>query len=342
VKFRGWDHLYWLVENVPKCRYNLGLSQVADYPIDKEFTLDRREDIGVAGTFEDALSPFLGLPKSNLLPTHGASEANFLAFAALLKQGDEVLVERPGYFPMAEAPAGLGLKVRRFSRAKGFALDPGAVEKALGRKTRMVVVTNPHNPSGVSEFRALVEIAELCARKRVLLLCDEVYRRVDRTNGTLAGRPWVVVTDSLTKSWGLGSLHCGWMVAEPKLVARARRVQEFVIAGVAPTSLTLGAQAIRLADKILGRARSIVEGNRALLQEWSRKTGFKVSDSRAAVAAVSTPGASMGVARRALEEGVVVVPGELFSGRHFVRVSIGAESGIREGLEGLARAMKAG
>src|SRR3954463_6284523 len=81
----------------------------------------------------------------------GTAGANFLVFAALLEPGDEVLVERPGYDPLLGAPRLLGARVNRFQRefARGFALDPDRIGRAMTPRTRIIIITNPHNPSGV-------------------------------------------------------------------------------------------------------------------------------------------------------------------------------------------------
>ena len=74
-------------------------------------------------------------------------------FAALVKAGDDVLVERPGYDPLMGPPALLGANVTRFDRRfeDAYRLDPDeAVRAALTPRTRLIVVTNAHNPSGVA------------------------------------------------------------------------------------------------------------------------------------------------------------------------------------------------
>src|SRR4029077_17118893 len=77
--------------------------------------------------------------------------ANFLAFAALISPGDEVLVERPAYDPLLGALKLLGARIARFDRRRedGWAVDPDRVRAALSPKTRLVVLTSPHNPTGI-------------------------------------------------------------------------------------------------------------------------------------------------------------------------------------------------
>ena len=81
----------------------------------------------------------------------GTSGANFLAFAALVEPGDEVLVERPTYEPLLAALGFLGARVRRFERRfeNGYRLDLDEIRSQLTDGVRLVVLANPHNPSGV-------------------------------------------------------------------------------------------------------------------------------------------------------------------------------------------------
>src|SRR5439155_1624570 len=81
----------------------------------------------------------------------GASMANYLALAALVGPGDEVVIERPTYEPLVATASWLGATIKRFDRRRedGFAIDADAVARAVGPRTRAVVVSNLHNPSGV-------------------------------------------------------------------------------------------------------------------------------------------------------------------------------------------------
>ena len=90
-------------------------------------------------------------PDGEVTTAQGASGANFLVCAALLEPGDDVVVETPGYDPLFAAPRLLGARVIHFERdfADGFAVNPQRVRRAMTPRTRLIVLTSPHNPSGV-------------------------------------------------------------------------------------------------------------------------------------------------------------------------------------------------
>ena len=86
----------------------------------------------------------------------GCSGANFITMAALVGAGDDVLVERPTYDPLIGAARLMGANIVRFERraSNGFRVDPDDVRRAVTPRTKVIVLTTPHNPSGVQIDRA--------------------------------------------------------------------------------------------------------------------------------------------------------------------------------------------
>ncbi len=108
----------------------------------------------------------------------GTSVANYLAFAALLDPGDEVLIEQPAYGLLTRRAASVGAVVNRFARTheNGYALDPEAVRRAVTPRTKLIVLTNLHNPSSVLTGEdVLREVGEIARSVGARVLVDEVY-----------------------------------------------------------------------------------------------------------------------------------------------------------------------
>src|SRR5262249_19041813 len=153
----------------------------------------------------------------------GTSMANHLAMAALVSPGDEVLIERPAYEPLVALARYLGAHVTRFERPfeSGFAVDPDIVAAALTPRTKLVVLTNLHNPSGAfTDEATLTRVGEAARSVGARVLVDEAY--LDAVFDELARTalrlgPTFVVTGSLTKVYGLSGLRCGWILAETSL-----------------------------------------------------------------------------------------------------------------------------
>ena len=145
-----------------------------------------REAISLAGANDTGYRPLLeaigaryGVSPDRVTTAAGTAGANLLALAALVEPGDEVLVERPGYDPLLGAARLLGATTTRFDRRfeDGYALDPDIVRRAITPRTTMIVITSPHNPTGVADdAAALDEIGRLAERQGAIVLVDEVYK----------------------------------------------------------------------------------------------------------------------------------------------------------------------
>jgi len=132
----------------------------------------RIEDLEISGSSGYGYQPLLehlsskaNVPVENIVLAQGTSMANHLAMAALIEPGDEVLIEEPSYEAIVSTAEYLGAKIRRFPRKfeSGFQMDPREVERCITPRTRLIVITNLHNPSGVrtpdSAIRIVGEIA---------------------------------------------------------------------------------------------------------------------------------------------------------------------------------------
>lgn len=270
-------YMRWAKEHAA-ARYNLANSGLlACGPGELEFGL---EDVLINAAVPDGYPPLLaaigaryGVEAERVVPAAGTSGANFLAFAALVEPGDEVLVEQPTYEPILAALQALGARIRRFERRAedGWRHDPDSLRAALtGGRVRLVVLTNPHNPTGVLLDRAeTAEIARLTEKAGALLLVDEVYRDIwfeDAPPSHVHLGPHVLATSSLTKSYGLSGLRCGWVLCGTRELAdRLRLARDFMEAGGSVPSDGLALAAFRQLDRLEGRARSFVEPNLELI-----------------------------------------------------------------------------
>jgi aspartate/methionine/tyrosine aminotransferase len=205
------------------------------------------------------------------VPSEGTSGANFLAFAGLLEPGDEVLVEQPTYEPLLAALELFGVRVKRFARRfeDGWRIDLDSLREQMSDRVRLVVITNPHNPSGVAlssvESAAVGEIAG-----PAWILVDEVYRDVlfeDAPPSHVHLGPRFLATSSLTKSYGLSGLRCGWVLAQADLADRLRRVRDFMGAVGSVPSDGLALAAFRQLPRLMERTRTLLEPNQKLIRE---------------------------------------------------------------------------
>lgn len=348
-------YLIW-VKNKPHVRFNLATSGVCNLPV-KNLPV-RLEDIELSGQtpghgyapLQEKLARHTGVPKECVVAAIGTSMANYLAYAGTLEPGDDVLIEHPAYGPMLDAAQLAGANVRRFPRRfeNGFAVDPAEIERAMTPKTTLIVLTNLHNPSGAfmttETLRAVGKIAE---RHGARVMVDEVYLEMfldaPRPSAFQLGEPFII-TNSLTKVYGLSGLRCGWILAPPELAKRMWYINDLFGNIPAHAGELLSMLALDHLPEIAARSRSLLTANRALLD--------KFFDSRSDLEVLHPPcgtvsfprlkrGDAGDFARLLLEKyDTDVVPGHFFEMPEHFRIGIGGDTEMtRGGLERISAAL---
>lgn len=283
--------------------------------------------------------------KESIVTAAGTTFANHLAMAALLKSGDEVLFESPAYEPMLATVRYLGADVKRFTRRfeDGFAVSPEEVEKQITRNTRLIVLTNLHNPSGaLVDDETLKRVGEIARGVGARVLVDEVYIETlfeasPRTSFHLGNE--FVVTSSLTKAFGLSGLRCGWIFAEPELAQRMWLLNDLFAATPVHAGERLSVVALDQISGVAERAKALLDSNRRLLNEFL-DTREDLETVRPNFGTVMFPRVRSGDADRlctVLREKfeTSVVPGKFFELPGHFRLGIAVASDVLE--QGLGR-----
>ena len=271
------DYMHW-AKFKPPVRYALTSSEVPHFRMDGlPVTIADLELDGASrpryAPLRQAIGKRYGFPAERIVAADGTSMANFLAMAALISPGDEVLIERPTYEPLIGAASFLGAQIRRFDRKaeNGFSLDLAEVSAAISDRTRLIVITNLHNPSGaLIEDAELQELAAIAAKRNARILIDEVYldSAVPPRRSAAHLGPEFVCTNSLTKVYGLSGLRCGWIFAEPELAERMWRVNDLFGVNQAHQAERLACIAFDHLDEINGETPQMLARNRAIWNEF--------------------------------------------------------------------------
>jgi hypothetical protein len=364
----GSEYIEW-AKLRSQARYNLATSGVMHYPLrDLGVTLG---DIEISGPSWYGYEPLLaalaakcGVPQDCVVAAIGTSQANHLVMAALVAPGDEVLIEHPAYDPLVTLASHLGAQIKRFARrpAGGFAIDAGEVARLVTPRTRLIALTNLHNPSGAFvDDATLRQLGEVAQRVGARVLVDEVYLEMlaleappaDRTNPGAVNPPLAsaahlgpefVVTSSLTKAYGLSGLRCGWILAQPELAQRIWRVNDLFCNIPAHPAERLSVLALQRLPQIARRARDLLAANRALLNTFLGSRA-DLEAFRPATGTVIFPRWKGGHTERLCallreEYETTVVPGRFFEMPGHFRIGIGgATADLAAGLERLGLAL---
>jgi aspartate/methionine/tyrosine aminotransferase len=261
-----------------------------------------------------------------------------------------VLIEEPTYEALLAAAEYLGAKIRRFPRRfeNGFQLDPREVERAISPRTRLIVLTNLHNPTGVRTSDATLKlVGEIARSLGAHVLVDEVYLE---TCFDSPGKSCFhlganfIATSSLTKAYGLSGLRCGWVLAVPALAQRMWRLNDlFGVVAPHPAEL-LSVIALDHLSQIAARAKEILTTNRALLKKLldSRKELLTIWPEAGTIAFPQlTTGPAEAFCQLLREKyETSVVPGRFFEAPEHFRIGIGGETeNVREGLSRVGAAL---
>ena len=350
----------WAKHRAP-ATYDLAASNLLGCTVDD--LEGARDHFSLAGSNPDGFPPLVDaiaahydVAPSRVTIGSGCSGANVLAIAASIQPGDDVVMESPFYDPITGTCQLLGGTVHFFQRRfeDGYQLDADALRRAMTPRTRLVVLTNPHNPSGVVLDDASIRAAAgVAAEYGAALLVDEVYLDIVNILGegprhTPAAllAPNAISTSSLTKSYGLNALRCGWAIGSEEAAERMRRVRD-VVDGIGPVPTErLSALAFSQIDRLAGRARALVSANLDMVREWLRDVPSLTlpSAARATVVFPRVAGArdTRDLAERLhREEDVAIVPGHFFGEPANIRISLaGNPDVLREGLARLARFLR--
>ncbi|MBX3484887.1 pyridoxal phosphate-dependent aminotransferase [Phenylobacterium sp.] len=302
----------------------------------------------------EAVARRYGLAPEQIVATTGATGAITLALKAFVTPGDEVLVERPGFDILGKLAVDAGARVAAFTRiAPDYRVDLDAFRARLTPRTRAVLITNLHNPSGARlPPEDLAALAAAIGRVGAVLIVDEVYADfvtpTPAPAATLAAN--ILTVSSLTKVFGLFALKFGWMAGDAALIDRIRRSAPDGDMGVSKLSHAVAAHVLEAPEAfeahwqdVLGRSRPVMEREAAALVGAGLLEGDAPSFGCMYFPRVPGWPDTRALARRLLADfDVLVAPGEFFGAPGRIRLGFGIDpdalaSGLTRLRAGLSR-----
>ena len=280
---------------------------------------------GANRALRSMLAEQLRVPPEMLLVTNGSEDALRLLAAVFLSAGDEAVMPAPS-FPVYRSSTVLAGATPVEAPMTSWQYDPEALTARVGRRTRMVYLANPNNPTGTYLSRQDLGHVLDALPAGVLTVVDEAYREyadaTDMPDGLeelRAGRP-VAVLRTFSKAYGLAGLRIGYLIADPVVVDAAARVRGvFAVNHVAEV-----AACAALGDVAhLERTREVTLGQRRWLESAMDVRGLPHPPSQGNFLWVDVQRDADQVADGLLDHGVVVRSGALWGAGQHLRVTIG-------------------
>lgn len=307
-----------------------------------EVELGYTQTNGTTGLRQQIARLYPGIGLEQILATAGSSEANFLLMWSLIEPGDEVLFELPNYMQMGGLLRAFGARVKTFHlrESLGWQPDLDEMRALVSPKTKLIVLTNPNNPTGaVLTPEVMNGIVDLAAGAGAWILADEVYQGAELsglTTPSFWGR-WekTLVVNGLSKAYGLPGLRVGWIVGPEEIVKWTWPYHDYTT--ISPSALSDCLATLALApgtrERIIQRTRGILNANFPVLEKWlgDHHGFFSFRPPQAGAICFARYNLKVNstelVERLIRDQSVLIVPGDHFDMDGYLRFGYGPERG---------------
>lgn len=297
MKIRDFGVEMWMAKYENEAVYNIAETCVASITVDELLTMadmkieafDKISKMkmtygSIEGSDElrDEISKlYENVDIENITITHGTIGANSLVYDVLVEPGDHVISVLPTYQQHYSIPESLGamVDILPLKWENNFLPDIEELKLLIKPNTKMININNPNNPTGsVMGKDFLQKIVEIAKTVGAYVLCDEVYRGLDHTEGFTTSIVDIyekgISTASLSKTYSLAGLRIGWVVGPKDLIVNANKRRDYNIISCGMIDDYLATIALKHKSKILERNLSIVRTNVEILDEWVNKNKY--------------------------------------------------------------------
>lgn len=273
----------------------------------------------------EVLAKRLKIARNQLIFGNGSDELIVLAVRAFVREGDEVVIAKPSFliYDIASRIAGANIKSVPL---KDFRYDLEAMKKAVTKKTKVIFLGNPDNPSGMYLTEKQVGDFLKSLRRDILVFIDEAYYEYvnarDYVDSIRLVKSYknIIVTRTFSKMYGLAGLRIGYGVANAELIDLLNRIREpFNVNSLAQTA----AMAV-LNDRSYYRGLAKkVNAQRRFLYDCFKRMGLEFVESHTNFILVDISGSAANVSKKLMKKGVIVRDMSIWGLNNFIRVTIG-------------------
>ena len=203
-----------------------------------------------------------GLSARNICTSHGCVGALTTAFLATINPGDEVLIANPAWpnYEMAVKLYGGTPVYYDLKENDGWKIDFDQLRTRISKKTKMIVICTPSNPTGaVLTLDELERLSEICNEHDIFLLSDEIYSQIyfgNKCNGRLESNSILecanmnpdrtIVVSGVSKAYSMTGFRVGWLVANEDIIDTSIKLQEAFLSCSVPVSQLAAKTAIEM------------------------------------------------------------------------------------------------
>ncbi len=299
-------------------------------------------------------------PKADLSPDEvmmviGGTGANDLAITSVLEHGDNCVVIKPSYQQHYDIPKGLVIETRivQLKAEDDYVLNFDELDAACDANTKVIILTNPNNPIGITLYEdGLKKLIAIAEKNDAWIICDEMYRGVDETYMPSIldyGYKKAISVSSMSKMFSMAGSRIGWIVCRDKEmyeIIKTRRSYNTICCGIFDE--LIASIALENYEKVWERARKILIPNREIVKEWVAKQPHLklIAEPKGTTCLIDYDYDinSEAMAKDMMEkDGILTVPGDYFDMPKTFRVGYGAfrdQAKLKESLQALEDYLK--
>jgi len=320
----------------------LGPSPRAVAAIQKELSNIYLYPEGPCTVLRQALAERFSVPQRSVVISNGADNLILMIANAFVNEGDEVLMAAPTfpvYTNVTQIMGGRPVRVK----LKDFTNDLDGMLRKVNRKTKLVFICNPHNPTGTTISRASFDSFLSSLSNRVIVVLDEAYgdfvedpRSPNGLDYLKGERPFLLLR-TFSKVYGLAGLRIGFALGREDLVDTLYQVRDpFPVHRLAQVAAVA---ALNDENHAIQSIQLVYEGRRYLYKELDRM-GLAYVPSQANFIFIDFVRDSREVFEALLQEGVIIRPGYIWGYETFGRVTVGRPEDNRRFIQGLKKALR--
>lgn len=221
------------------------------------------------------LYPKAGVGPEHVMMVHGGTGANDIVMMGLLEHGDNVVVVKPTYQQHYDIPKSMGIETRvvHLKEEDDYLLDMDALRACVDQNTKLIALSNPNNPTGVTLYEdGLRELVEIAKAVDAYILCDEIYRGMDETYMPSIldlGYDKAISISSMSKMFSMAGTRIGWIVTKDHAAYKNfenRRSYNTICCGIIDE--IVASIALENYEKMWARARAILSRNKKIVYDW--------------------------------------------------------------------------
>jgi aspartate/methionine/tyrosine aminotransferase len=288
-----------------------------------------------ADSLRAAIAEMQRVPIEAVQIVTGASEALVALMWLAAEPGANVILPRPGFPTFSALPESLGIETRFYHvrRENGFHIDPDEIKRLADANTKLILVNNPHNPTGATIADEEMEaLHEFTAARGIQLVSDEVYHPIyhGRQTRSAARLPQATVISDMSKAFSIAGVRTGWMIEhDPKRRQQYWNARAYFSICNTTTGELLSEVAIRKRDVVLGKSQEFATQNLKILTRFMTEHNDVLGWIPPRGGMTAFPWLLSGEADRpfcqaAAEQGILLAPGDCFESPSHFRLGFAA------------------